>query len=154
MSQEQKSLGFENLAKTIGARWKQMLSDEERAPYKEMAAVSFSSWCSCDMILWLVVSFSSNSRCIFSSIPNDTRMKWQPTRNTVATQLQVHLCKRKRRESRLLLQLLLLDELCCLMVSILSETIRTAIIIQFWRETEPNYRLSKSYNLRDCKEEV
>ncbi len=43
MSQEHKSLGFENLAKTIGGRWKQMLSDEERAPYKEKAAVSFFS---------------------------------------------------------------------------------------------------------------
>lgn len=42
MTQEHKSLGFENLAKTIGARWKRMLNDEEKAPYKEMAAVSFS----------------------------------------------------------------------------------------------------------------
>lgn len=42
MTQEHKSLGFENLAKTIGARWKRMLNDEEKAPYEEMAAVSFS----------------------------------------------------------------------------------------------------------------
>ena len=42
MSHEHKSVGFQNLAKTIGARWKRMSSDEERAPYKEKAAVSFS----------------------------------------------------------------------------------------------------------------
>ncbi|KAL7496727.1 hypothetical protein ACHAWT_007283 [Skeletonema menzelii] len=35
--------GFENLAQTIGARWKRMTSDEERAPYKEKAEVSFFS---------------------------------------------------------------------------------------------------------------
>ncbi len=34
------SVGFESLAKTIGARWKNMSSDKERGPYKEKAAVS------------------------------------------------------------------------------------------------------------------
>jgi hypothetical protein len=38
-----KNVGFESLAKTIGARWKIMSSEEERAPYKEKAAVSFST---------------------------------------------------------------------------------------------------------------
>ncbi len=42
-SAERKNLGFENLAKTIGARWRNMSSDEERAQYKEKAAVSFST---------------------------------------------------------------------------------------------------------------
>ena len=36
-----KKIGFENLAKTIGAQWKSMSSEEDRAPYKRKAAVSF-----------------------------------------------------------------------------------------------------------------
>ena len=35
-----KKVGFENLAQTVAARWK-ATSEEERAPYKEKAAVSF-----------------------------------------------------------------------------------------------------------------
>jgi hypothetical protein len=36
-------VGFENMAKIIGGRWK-ALGDEERAPYKARAVVSFSTY--------------------------------------------------------------------------------------------------------------
>jgi hypothetical protein len=39
-----KKLGFENLAKIVGAKWKAMTSDEQRAAYKDKAAVSLSHY--------------------------------------------------------------------------------------------------------------
>ena len=58
---ERRNVGFENLAKTIGARWRNA-SDEERAPYKEKAAVSFFTWYRLQCALMnSMVAYSSNS---------------------------------------------------------------------------------------------
>jgi len=59
-------VGFENMAKIIGGRWK-ALGDEERAPYKAKAVVSFSrqTFVTCTFILR---SFANNTLiCIFVS---------------------------------------------------------------------------------------
>lgn len=80
-SAERKNVGFENLAKTIGARWKSMSSEEERAPYKEKAAVSVSALYRLQCAFpFPICPFHLIVVCICSLIPSGTRMKWQHTR--------------------------------------------------------------------------
>ena len=50
-------VGFENMAKIIGGRWK-ALGDEERAPYKARAVVSFSTY---RLLSFCVYSLANNT---------------------------------------------------------------------------------------------
>ena len=81
-SAPEKKVGFANLAKTVAARWKAMTSEEERAPYKEKAAVSFSHVCVffLDWRVFLFIRLIDMLACIYCRLKRcDIGRKWKRT---------------------------------------------------------------------------